>query len=92
VNLDLAALRRTAAALDQHATALPATPGAAPIPADCPLAGRGHDPYLAAADACDAAIRSLRAALTHASADLASAAGRTEQADADAAADFDRLR
>lgn len=91
MNLDLAALRRTAAALDRHAAGLPRSPDGTPIPADCPLAGRAHRPYLAATAGCDAAIGSLRAALSLAAAELAGAAGRAEQADADAAADFDRF-
>jgi hypothetical protein len=92
VNLDLDAVRRLAAALDRHAAALPGPCDAVPIPPDCPVAGRAHQPYLAAAYTCDGLIRSLRAALAEAGADLLGAAGRTERADAEVADSFDRLR
>jgi uncharacterized protein YukE len=90
--VNLGAVRGAAADLEQRAAALAglALPVGGP-PAGCPLTGAAHRPYLDAHTLLAAALRGLSADLAGRAADLAAAATRTERADQDAAARFERL-
>jgi hypothetical protein len=94
-NLDTAALRRAANALDDHATALTAqatalavVPLETAIPTDCPLAGRLHTPATAAQAAVRNHLHGLASALTEAAADLRATVSRATEADETAATAF----
>jgi hypothetical protein len=94
LHVDPAAARLAGAALERHAAALAglALPDDGARWRDCPLAGPAHHPYQAARSAAQSLLGALAGSLAATAADLAGAAGRTERADADAAASFDRIR